>query len=233
MRVVLAVLSILSLYGCQPVYAQVQGEAVRAYFKQAFGGAVSLTTDEVNYASKKVILGHPDYHIIQDISYVAIAAREQRLFVNPDVHQLPDGNYTFVLTSTGDIEFGLIFNDLEVGVKHFQIANGRAVYAAGEFTKHEGKTRLSIRSGTFSRHLKYKPGYSERETIRKLEKAFLKLWDLDMRMEYRTLYADPEEIEFAEIERYCIHPEFFMLHEKTICSKFGAAECETIVGGDN
>lgn len=66
MRVVLAVLSILSLYGCQPVYAQVQGEAVRAYFKQAFGDAVSLTTDEVNYASKKVNLGHPDYHIIQE-----------------------------------------------------------------------------------------------------------------------------------------------------------------------
>jgi hypothetical protein len=220
MRNVLALVWILSIYGCQPVFAQKEGEAVRAHFKQAFTGATSLISDEVNYDSSKVIIGYPDYYITQDISHVAIAQREGRVFVNPDVNALPDGDYTFILTSAGDLEFGLISHDLEIGVKHFQLAEGRALFAAGEFTKHEGRHRLSIKSGTFSRHLKSKPGYSEPETMKKLEKAFEKLWGLKMKMEFETLYADPEEIELAVLERFCVYPEFLKFHEKTLCLSY-------------
>jgi hypothetical protein len=226
MRYVLAVLTLL-IYGCDPVFAA-SGADVRNYFLKAFAGAVSMASDETNYESSKVIVGFPKYYITQDISQVAVAEREGRVFVNPDIFALPDGDYTFILTEEGDLEFGLIENDIEIGVKHFQLAKGRALFAAGEFTKHDGKMRLSIKSGTFSRHLKRMAGYSESKTMHRIEKAFRKLWGVEIEMEFETLYADPEEIEIGILLKYCLHPEFFRFHESTICAYYKnliEAEC--------
>lgn len=218
-------LSVLLIYGCQPVFAAT-GDEVRAYFSRVFDGAVSLASDETNYDSSKEIIGYPDYSITQDISQVAIAEREGRVFVNPDANALPDGAFTFIVTNTGDIEFGLIENDIEIGVKHFQLAKGRALFVAGEFTKFVGSTRLSIKSGTFSRWLKNMNGYSEPETMAKMEKAFRDLWGLDMKMEIETLYSDPEQIEIGVLFNYCRHPEFYEFHKHSICREYvkGIAE---------
>ncbi len=219
---------ILLIYGCDPVFAA-RGEDVRAYFQEAFSGAPSLTTWETGYASSKEIRGYPEYELNQDISHIEIARREGRIFVNPDVNEVPDGAYTYILSASGDFELGLIENDIEIGVKHFQMADGRALFSAGEYTKYGERRRLSIKSGTFSRHLLSQPGYSQEKTMKRMEKAFRRLWGVDVTMELETLYADPEIIELGILLKYCAHREFFRLHERTICKHYApaTASCAT------
>lgn len=203
-------------------------------------GAVSYASDEKQYDSSKIIIGYDgvaydneDFFITQDISQYEIAKREGRILVNPDLRKIPDGVYTVIVTEDGDYELGKIEDDVEIGVKHFQQAQGRALYHAGEVSKYDGVYRGSIMSGTFSKKLKKEDGYSEPETMRKMEKAYRDLWNVDLKMELVTLYDDPEEISLKVLVKFCQYPEFFKYHTQTICAEFKSlkeAQCALRTG---
>jgi hypothetical protein len=72
-----------------------------------------------------------------------------RMQKNPRIASLPDGLYTYVITS----EFDLVCSPVEMfeaGSKHIQLAkNVSRAYAAGEFSKNGNKITYNLHSGTF------------------------------------------------------------------------------------
>jgi hypothetical protein len=65
-------------------------------------------------------------------SDIQVARAQGRVFDNVAPSDLPPGNYTYVITETGDISYGLVTDGLEFGVKHLHIAQGRRIAVAGE-----------------------------------------------------------------------------------------------------
>lgn len=73
------------------------------------------------------------YTQYQEFGCMNFEARVQgRIFDNVAPSDLPPGNYTYVITETGDISYGLVTDGLEFGVKHLHIAQGRRIAVAGE-----------------------------------------------------------------------------------------------------
>ena len=68
---------------------------------------------------------------------------------------LPSGYFTWVVTADNQFTFGLMQNTLEWGTKHIALANGRAVYAAGELTVTASPTTIqwNLNSGTYNGQL--------------------------------------------------------------------------------
>jgi len=93
-----------------------------------------------------------DYHF-SDVDFLEPGVD---LFVN-SVPQEP-GRYSYVLTADGELTIGRVYNNLEYGVKHHQMARGRKVYGAGELLvtpdpRTVGKLLYEInqQSGTFAK----------------------------------------------------------------------------------
>ena len=82
---------------------------------------------------------------------IAVARRQGRVFDNVAPSDLPPGNYTYVITDTGEVSFGLVTDGLEFGVKHVHIAQGRRVAVAGEVRIGPNKEiTYNELSGTFT-----------------------------------------------------------------------------------
>ena len=81
-----------------------------------------------------------------------IAAEEAGfIFENVPPTNLPPGEYTYVILEDGSMVFGKVTNNVEFGVKHLHLANGRSVKVAGEIAiDGTGKYVYNLRSGTFT-----------------------------------------------------------------------------------
>ncbi len=98
---------------------------------------------------------------------------------------LPRGkSYTYVVLEDGTMVFGEVENGLEFGVKHFHLANGRKVKAAGELQiAADGSYEANLLSGTFSKPLVDFYGIPERD----LEARVLSVFESDARMGQGTI----------------------------------------------
>lgn len=163
----------------------------------------------------------PKAELIHHFDYFEIAEREGRVFHNPQKGALGNGVYTYVVFSDGSWVFGQDANGLEIGSKHFQIAQGRAVVAAGEY--HAG--RFSLQSGGFSRDLLKIAGYSEMKTAERVRQLFLDRLGLDLEYSEQTLFDKPEAVSISLLKPYCANETFRHLHRKTICAGWPENAC--------
>jgi hypothetical protein len=74
-----------------------------------------------------------------------------REFPSGSAVQLAVGQYTFIVLEDGTLVTGQVTDSLELGVKHFHLANGRRVVTAGELNIwNNGNAQFNVTSGTFS-----------------------------------------------------------------------------------
>jgi len=87
--------------------------------------------------------------------YILYSMEDRKPILTEDLCQLELGsNYTWTLTSDLSLTLGRYQNRLEWGIRHIALADGRAVYAAGEFgiTNNAEKNKIilwNLYSGSF------------------------------------------------------------------------------------
>lgn len=84
------------------------------------------------------------------LSYEDATCARSRIYEDHDPMTLPNGVYTWIVTSEGVTSFGHPIDAWEIGTRHAHLAHGRTVVAAGEARKSNTELKLSILSGTFS-----------------------------------------------------------------------------------
>jgi|GEM_PF-4484018 len=82
-----------------------------------------------------------------------IRSKEIYSHQGPVAKPLPDGYYTYTVLDDQSISIGRVHDQLENGVKHVNVANGRKVNVAGELRIVNGEIDFNIESGSFSRHI--------------------------------------------------------------------------------
>ncbi len=123
---------------------------------------------------------------------------------------LPRGkSYTYVILEDGSMVFGEVENGLEFGVKHFHLANGRRVKAAGELRiAADGSYEVNLLSGTFSKPLVDFYGVPERD----LESRVLSVFNSDAKMGEGVVVKNdllPSRAPtVSEFEQICSSPVF-------------------------
>lgn len=102
------------------------------------------------------------YNFQSSLSNGEIAKNEGKIFEGVAPSSLKPGKYTYVITADGEESYGLIEDGLEYGVKHFNLARGRAVLIAGEMEVRssggpedvkEKTVDYNILSGSFSKSI--------------------------------------------------------------------------------
>jgi hypothetical protein len=107
-------------YNVQSLINDFRNRVGEPTYTTADGGSKSY-----NFSSGNVFFTH--YR-----SDISVARAQGRVFDNIAPSELPPGNYTYVITETGEVSFGLVTDGLEFGVKHVHIAQGRRIAVAGE-----------------------------------------------------------------------------------------------------
>ena len=162
----------------------------------------------------------PDAELIHSVAYAQFAQDEGRIKTRLDPKDLEEGTFTFVLLTDGTWIFGRDENGLEIGVKHFQLAQGSHVVAAGEYSRD----KFSLMSGSFSRDLLKNRNYDEAKTARHVAKMFQDEYGKKVKFVDHTLINKPKTVSVAALRRYCADEHFRVLHSETICKKWSADE---------
>jgi hypothetical protein len=167
-----------------------------------------------------------------------------RLPVPPqDPCQLPPGAYTWILTGTDvthtclvigedpptgtasgqdsanpnnfQLTFGRVNNRLEWGVKHLQIAGGRAAYLAGEIVVGEdGNILWNIGSGTFSKAIRKLMEAKGNKHYKHVQEKMMKaVWkSTTCRGHFKKVSTDTDllalSISLSSLEKHCSSSEF-------------------------
>jgi hypothetical protein len=133
-----------------PEFATLRPFEVKAMFK-GMPGKVSEMEASMGRVELTMAEARPMY--VQNMELREIAIREGRIFRNISPQDLPRGkSFTFVVTDAGDVIYGQADSVLELGTKHFQLANGAKVVAAGE-VKTGTEVTYNLMSGTFMKEL--------------------------------------------------------------------------------
>ncbi len=156
--------------------------------------------------------------------------------INPA--SLPIGIYTFVFNQRGHFRLGKVEDRLEHGAKHFILANGDRIVAAGEMrveeisdTERNKKRRqltYNIFSGTFSPHLinKYLDNNGRPAAEKKLQRAVVSLFNiLDSSALFvrNQLIAELPSPSFEKMEQLCVREEFCRFNSQ-ICEFYELPE---------
>jgi hypothetical protein len=110
---------------------------------------INLPTLEITYLSEGLNFAEKEHRIFRDIS----------------PNDLPrDHSYNFVIFASGEVSFSMIANVWEYGSKHLQLAQGKPVLAAGEFSIDQaGQYQFNILSGSIALPIIHKyPDYQPR-----------------------------------------------------------------------
>ena len=198
-----------------------------AIARSEWDGAPSYVSDMEEIESLVEINEMLDAELIHHIDHIKVAESGGRIFRSPKLAELPPGSYTFVFFSDGSTTFGQDAHRIEVGTKHFQLAQGRPVVAAGEY--RDGQ--FSLMSGGFSRKLLKLDGYSERATAEKVSAIFSKSLGRPVQFSKTPLWEEPEFIPLAIVRVYCAEPSFRRRHKESICREWNPEEvgCAAVV----
>ena len=162
------------------------------------------------------IAGKADPQLTHHKSYNEIAAKEGRIFENPDLRLLPPGTFPFVILEDNTVLFGLDDTGLEIGVKHFQLAQGRKVKVAGEFDS--STDQFNVESGSYMRKLRTMNGYSQDRAIQILARLFSEMRGTNVDYTTAILIKKPKSITSQNLKKYCWQKKFAELHP-VICGR--------------
>jgi predicted Ser/Thr protein kinase len=123
-----------------------------------------------NYRKEFVFEGESESRrVVYSLEDRQIAESAGIIFENVPGKKIPPGQYTFVILEDGTVVLGKISNDLEFGVKHFHLANGRPVQVAGEVViDNAGNYIFNLQSGTYTNPIK---GRKNLQYINELKKS--------------------------------------------------------------
>ena len=170
--------------------------------------------------SNRPVLGH-DYPLIHHVKDFKMAKKQGRIFINPNLAELPPGQYLFILNEHDDWIFGLDIDRYEIGVKHFVLAQEEGVRIAGEWTKG----LYNVESGTYSRQLeKMDPTYKEK-VIPFIGAAFHRMGDPSAVYTSEKIVRKANKESIKDLLEYCEHKHFRKVHWDTICKNY-VPSCE-------
>jgi hypothetical protein len=119
-------------------------------------GSPSSQSNTTLRSQDKTTCNERKVHIIQRIN-------DKFFYQYRDPCRLEIGRYNWVMNNHYELIFGKMINNLEFGIKHFQIAQLKQVYSAGEMIVQKESIDWNLDSGTFSLDIFRRfPGYKER-----------------------------------------------------------------------
>ena len=154
----------------------------------------------------------------QSVSHRKYSINEGRLFEGVTVDTLPDGDYTYVILEDGTPVFGRAEDELDFGVKHFQIANHRKVLLAGEL-KISTEPTMNVFSGAFYQELQRSTKLSNAELAAIGTAAMNVLSEKKIHSTDQVLFQDKVvPINPARYRKVCKEDDrFFEINANTIC----------------
>lgn len=168
--------------------------------------------------SNRPVIGHY-YPLIHHVKDFKMAMKQGRIFINPNLAELPPGQYLFILNEHDDWIFGLDVDRYEIGVKHFVLAQEEGVRIAGEWTRG----LYNLESGTYSRELqKMDPTYKEK-AIPFIQANFRRMGDPEAVYTEDKIVHKATKESIKDLLEYCADKHFRKVHRDTICRNY----CET------
>ncbi|HEX4924384.1 MAG TPA: hypothetical protein VFV50_09865, partial [Bdellovibrionales bacterium] len=150
-------------------------------------------------------------YFFQNLGLRRIAEQEGRIFTNKTIAELPRGKkYTGVILDNGEVVYGQADNAMELGVKHFQLANGRGVVSAFELEiPLEGAARFNVQSGTYSKYLIRDGQITRGELERRTQRALQLGHDRPIQVTRDDIISeDVRAVSRSYYLRYCENPVF-------------------------
>ncbi len=147
----------------------------------------------------------------------------EKIFENIKITDLPKSKgYTYVITQTGELIFGMVDNVFEFGVKHFHIANGRRIILAGELSvSSSGRILFNLESGSFTRHIIQewiRRGVSRQEIKRRFISQLIALFETEnLNAVYtQTILIPTSDPSASEKSKLCAST-IFTLRNRSFC----------------
>jgi hypothetical protein len=160
-------------------------EEIQAIVMKTFSKEKSLGFSQKHKPANVTINGKPALFYFSVTESRNYGLLNRQLFEDVHPNALPPGVYSFVITSEGHVVFGQVANHFEYGAKHFTLANGRSVVAAGEMRIEGGQpTEYNLLSGTYTYRLTHEPAVT---TITEMKNGVESI--------LRTLKVQPKYIE--------------------------------------
>lgn len=173
--------------------------------------------------SNRPVLGH-DYPLIHHVKDFKLAQKQGRIFINPNLAELPAGQYLFILNENNDWIFGRDIDRYEIGVKHFVMAQQGGVRAAGEWTAG----LFNLESGTYSREIeKLDPTYHS-QMIAFIRPVFARMGDPNVAYTKDKIVHKASKETIKDLLEYCADKHFRKVHWDTICRDY-VKPCEDYV----
>lgn len=179
-----------------------------------------LRMDYRSTESNRPVLGH-DYPLIHHVKDFKMAKKQGRIFINPNLAELPPGQYLFILNENNDWIFGRDIDRYEIGVKHFVLAQEGGVRAAGEWTHG----LFNLESGTYSREIsKLDPTYHE-QMIAFIGPTFARMGDPNVAYTKDKIVHKANKDSIKDLLEYCADKHFRKVHRDSICRDY-VESCE-------